>query len=160
MTGIIISRNAWGAQPPRGGTPRSLSEVDTGFIHYSDVHESIDTEAAEAQQVRAIQAYHLSKGYVDIAYEALVGATGNIYVGRANNIWDASTCNNNRNGYGICALTDGFITKAQANSIQFAMVLGHLKFPNLARTPKPHSAACATSCPGDTIRAWIGTVHW
>lgn len=163
MAGLIITRAQWGAQPPRGaGTPRNLHDVDTTFLHYSDTHNSIPSPsvAADAQVVRAIQAYHFSRGYVDIAYEALVGASGDIFVGRANDIYDAATCNNNRNGYSICALTDHWITSAQADSIRFCVALGRLKFPNLAHVPKPHSAACATACPGDAIRAWIGHVTW
>ena len=163
MSGVIVTRKQWGAAPPNGAyTPRSVGDVDTCFIHYSDTHESIPapSEANDAEVVRAIQRFHLSRGYTDIAYEALVGANGDLYVGRPNWAWDASTCNNNRNGYGICVLSDGPITKAQASSVRFAVALGRLAFPNMGHTPKPHSAACATACPGDTIRQWIGAQSW
>jgi hypothetical protein len=163
VSGIIVSRKAWGAAPPNNAyTVRDRSVVDTCFIHYSDTHESIPapSEAADAQVVRAIQAYHQSKGYVDIAYEAIVGGNGDIFVGRPNWAYDASTCNNNRNGYGICVLSDGPISGPQRLSVRFCVALGHLAFPNLRRQLEPHSAACPTACPGDTIRAWIPTVNW
>lgn len=162
MTGVIVGRAAWGARPSLPGTPRSYDAVDTCFIHYSDSHESIPPPsiAGDAATVRAIQAYHMSRGYVDIAYEAIVGASGDIFVGRANDIDDASTCNNNHNGFGICVLSDGPITPAQQFSVRFCVALGHLRFPRLARVPKPHRAACATACPGDAITHWIGAVQW
>ena len=163
MSGHIISRQQWGARPPVGGyTARDRSVVDTCFIHYSDTHETIPPlgEASDAEVVRAIQAHHQQTGYVDIAYEALVGAAGDIFVGRPNWAYDASTCNNNRNGYGICVLSDGPITRAQQGSVRFCVALGHLAFPNLTRQPEPHSAACATACPGDQIRAWIASSSW
>ncbi len=163
MSGLLIDRAGWGARPARPGTPRHLSEVDTCFIHYSDTHENIPppSVAGDAVTVRAIQADHMDRrGFVDIAYEALVGARGDIFFGRSPDIADASTCNNNRNGFGICVLTDGPITVAQQFSVRYCIALGHLAFPNLARTPKPHSAACATACPGDPIRAWMKGVAW
>lgn len=161
--GVIIPRTAWGARPVHGSyTPRGLDEVTDCFIHYSDTHESIPppSVASDAGTVRAIQAYHLSRGYVDIAYEALVGPSGDIFVGRPNDAFDAGTCNNNRNGYSICVLTDYWITPAQAGAVKFCVGLGRAKFPNLGRVPKPHSQACATACPGDAVRAWIGSTSW
>lgn len=162
MAGVIISREQWGAQPTRGGTPRALTDVDTCFLHYSDTHESIPSPpvAGDAATVRAIQAYHFSRGYVDIAYEAIIGGAGDIFVGRANDITDASTCNNNRNGYGVCVLTDYWLTAAQAHAVRFCVELGRLRFPNMAAKPKPHRAACSTACPGDVITAWIDLVAW
>lgn len=160
--GVIVSRDGWGARPPLPGTPRDYADVTRCFIHYSDTHESIPppSVAGDAGTVRAIQAYHMSKGYVDIAYEAIVGPTGDIFVGRANDIADASTCNNNRNGYGICLLSDGPITAPQAQSAWFCVALGRLRFPNMYAVPEPHSAACATRCPGDAIRYWIAHAKW
>jgi hypothetical protein len=159
---MIINRSQWGAAPPRGGTPRPLQVVDQGFIHYADVHESIPTasEANEAAICRAIQQYHFSRGYVDIAYEWMVGQTGDLYVGRDPHIEDASTCHNNRNGYGICVLTDGPISPAAQVGVVFAMNIGHLAYPNLKRTPLPHRAVCVTACPGDIITRWIQSTHW
>lgn len=162
-TATFVSRAQWGARPPHGAyTPRALTDVDTVFVHYSDTHESIPPPgtASDAATVRAIQAHHLATGYVDIAYEALIGGNGSIFVGRPNDVWDASTCHNNRNGAGICVLSDGPITPAQERSVQFLVGLCRLKFPNVARTPRPHSSACATACPGNTIRAWMASVNW
>ena len=159
---MIVTREMWGARAPLPGTPRDLKDVTTCYLHYSDTHESIPppSVASDAGTVRAIQAYHMSKGYVDIAYEALVGPSGDIFVGRANDIYDASTCNHNLDGYGICCLTDGPITMPQAGSVKFCLALGELRFPNLSRVPKPHSAACPTACPGNSIRYWIATTKW
>jgi hypothetical protein len=162
MSGLIVSRAQWGAAPARPGTPRTVDEVTDTFIHYTDVHENIPTasEASEAAIVRAIQAHHMATGYVDIAYEGLVGFGGNIYEGRASDIWDGSTCNNNRNGYGLCFLTDGLITHPQGDSMRFAVALGRLHFPNMARVPLPHSSQCPTACPGNEIRRWINHQKW
>lgn len=163
MSGHIISRQAWGAAPPIGAyTPRSIGYVRTCFVHYSDTHESIPAlgEASDAEIVRAIQQDHFRRGYVDIAYEAIVGGAGDIFVGRPNWAYDASTCNHNHDGYGICVLSDGPITGAQAGSVRFCVALGRLAFPNMAHVPEPHSAACPTACPGDQIRAWIAATAW
>lgn len=158
----IIQRVQWGAAEPLPGTPRSHDDVTLCFLHYSDTHESIPAPGTVEDEVvvRAIQAYHMSKGYVDIAYEGLVGANGTVFVGRSGDIDDASTCNNNRNGYGICVLSDGPITPAQESSVRWLVDIGRLVYPNMNPHPLPHSFACATACPGDTIRTWMMNTQW
>jgi len=106
--------------------------------------------------VQAIQRDHMfNRGYLDIAYAALIGGNGDIYLGRPNNVVQAAVLGKNTSEWSVCFLTDREITAAQETSFEFLLYLAELNFVNVSHVPEPHSEACATDCPGDAIRAWL-----
>lgn len=156
----VIDRAGWGAKPALHVTPRTLDAISAFYVHYSDTHESIPSpsEASDEAVIRAIQAYHFSRGYADIAYAALVGGDGTIYLGRPNDAVQAAVYGHNHDEWSVCLLTDGPATPAQEFSVRFLLYLGVLNFHSMSHTPLPHSAAVATACPGDELRAWIASL--
>lgn len=159
MTAPRIYRRAeWGARAATKQNYRAVSDIATCYAHYSDTHESIPSPShfADVVVVQAIQRYHMSvRGYFDIAYAALIGGNGDIYLGRPNNVVQAAVLGHNHDEWSVCFLTDGPITNEQERSFEFLLWLADLNFPNMSHKPQPHSHAVATACPGDGIRHWL-----
>lgn len=144
----LVSRQDWGARPPRSATPLNFSRVGKFIIHYSG--------ASRSQTVRSIQNYSMdTKGYSDIDYNYII-KDGTIYIGRGDNI-GGHTLNNNSTSIGACVIgQDGDATEADFAAIRDLYewvcnrvgrrlrVMGH-------RDANPGQ----TDCPGDQIEAWI-----
>lgn len=159
----IYRRTQWGARSPRQVVHRDVGTIRTVYAHYSDQHESIPapSHAHDVLVVQAIQRYHMdSKGYFDIAYAALIGGNGDVYLGRQNDAVQAAVQGHNHDEWSICFLTDGPISAAQEASFRFLVYLADITFPNVSHTPLPHSAGSPTACPGDTIRQWLAHQRW
>lgn len=159
----IFHRDQWQARPPKHTVPRPVSNIRTVFAHYSDQHESIPSpsHAHDVFVVQGIQNYHMDvKGYFDIAYAALIGGNGDIYLGRANDVVQAAVQGHNATEWSAAFLSDGPITDAQWQSFVFLMFLADLNFPFVSHVPEPHSAGSATHCPGGIIRAKLASTRW
>lgn len=158
----IYHRNEWGALAPKRVDARALTDIRTVYVHYSDAHESIPSPSHfhDVLVVQAIQRYHMfTRGYNDIAYAALIGGDGDIYLGRDNRAVQAGVEGHSRDEWSVCLLSDGPYTLAQATSLRFLVYLAAISFPNVSRTPEPHSAGSSTFCPGDQIRALVAAMH-
>src|SRR5207253_283812 len=115
----IFHRDAWGARQAKSLTYRPNTAVRTVYGHYSDQHETIPSPSHfhDVLVVQAIQRFHMDvRGYVDIAYGALIGGNGDVYLGRPNSAVEAAVFGHNHDEYSICFLTDGPITDAQKAS--------------------------------------------
>ncbi|SDL98040.1 Uncharacterized conserved protein, contains LGFP repeats [Corynebacterium mycetoides] len=77
----VVTRAAWGAQNS-GRTPYYTEPTKAITVHHTAGSNNY-TEAAAPGIVRGIQAYHLSLGWGDVGYNAMVDKYGNIYEGRA-----------------------------------------------------------------------------
>jgi hypothetical protein len=152
----IISRAEWGARPPRSIYTTTWDRRKIFVVHYSG--------ASASQSVRSIQDYCMDhKGYSDIDYNALVDTAGRIYEGRIG-IWltiGSHTLNHNTEGIGVCYIGEDTtpLTEAAKTAIRWLFdEANRLKadagFPT-PLDPGPHSRWVSTSCPGDTIRAWL-----
>lgn len=158
----IYHRSEWGALAPKQVNARALSNIRTVYVHYSDQHESIPSPAHfhDVLVVQAIQRFHMfTRGYNDIAYAALIGGNGDIYLGRGNDQVQAGVEGHNRDEWSVCLLSDGPYTLAQATSLRFLVYLAAITFPNVSHVPQPHSAGSSTFCPGDPIRALVARMH-
>src|SRR5205807_9923599 len=123
----VITRQQWGARPPKPDceATRSMGDVDTAVIHYSDVappgdpaNELPDHDDQAAGQVRAIQAFHMdTRGWCDIAYHWLIAPDGDVYEGRPLGVVGAHCLNHNTTTVGYCLLTNGPITDQQKTSL-------------------------------------------
>jgi len=154
----VFTRAQWGALAPKAEVARPLADITTVFAHYSDTAEQIPSPSVfhDVLVVQAIQRDHMfNRGYLDIAYAALIGGNGDIYLGRPNNVVQAAVLGKNTSEWSVCFLTDREITAAQETSFEFLLYLAELNFVNVSHVPEPHSEATATDCPGDAIRAWL-----
>lgn len=157
----IFQRDQWGARRPHCVTPRDVRDIRTVFVHYSDTHEGIPApnHAHDVAVIQAIQRDHMDRrGYCDIAYACMIGGNGDVYLGRPNNVVQAAVYGHNHDEWSVCFLTDGTITDGAWNSFRFMLYLALITFPGCSRIPQPHSAAVATACPGDAVRARLASL--
>lgn len=157
----IYHRDQWGARAPKCATPRALTDIRTVYVHYSDTAEGIPapSHAHDVVVVQAIQRDHMdNRGYCDIAYAALIGGNGDVYLGRPNNVVQAAVYGHNHDEWSVCFLTNGAVTDAAWHSFRVLLAFAIAGFPLVSRHPQPHSAATATACPGDAIRARLATL--
>ena len=148
----IISRQLWGARPPKGSyvehTPDQLT------VH----HSSQPTQAnfIGAASIRGIQAFHQGpeRGWIDIGYHFVVAPDGKIYEGRPSNVVGAHSPNNTGK-IGICNIGD-FQNNEQPTPAQRASLVkllsylaGKYKIP--ASRIFPHRNFQQTDCPGQAM---------
>ena len=154
----LVHREAWGAAPLKSNHD-PMGAITRITLHHTDEHSGM-CGRADAEVVRAIQAYHQgTQGWADIGYHYLVGRDGRIYEGRAVTAQGAHAGGaNNKNNLGISVIGNfsralpvpaqlaalrGFLADRKvAYGIRGAAVLGHRDLGN-------------TECPGDALYAWL-----
>lgn len=155
----IISRDSWGAKPNKTKFSK-LGEVKGLVVHWSAYPIAIGNQA-EMDQCKKIQRLHQEdRGWNDIAYNFLVGDTGQIYEGRG---WGKRSAAqggnsrqeinyNNKHYVAVCWLGGSEPThKPSDKAIEsvkwlYSQVKGELR---------PHSSFKQTACPGDAWRQHI-----
>ena len=155
----IISRNDWGAKPNKTKFSK-LGEVKGLVVHWSAYPVAVGNQA-EMDQCKQIQRLHqVDRNWNDVAYNFLVGDTGQIYEGRGFGNRSAAQGGNsrqeinynNKHYVAVCWLggskpTDKPSDKAVASvKWLYEQVGGELR---------PHSSFKQTDCPGDAWRQWI-----
>ena len=159
ITVKIISRKMWGAKPAKTKYSK-LGEVKSLAVHWSAYPVAVGNQA-EIDQVVKIQKLHQDdRGWNDVAYNFLVGDTGQIYEGRGwGNRSAAQGGNsrqeinyNNKHYVAVCWLGGSNPTdKPSAEALAAIKGLAEIVGGEL----KPHSDFKQTNCPGDAIRQWI-----
>lgn len=148
----LVTRTQWGARPPRR-TPTPLRPTGA-TAHWEGPTMGTFGHDACPGKVRAIQAFHIdTRGWSDIAYNALVCPHGYVYEGRGPGVRSAAngTDAGNDADVAVCYLGgegDPF-TPEGAAAMADAM---HWLSPGGRR--HAHRDWKPTACPGDTIAAW------
>lgn len=106
-------------------------------------------------QVNEIRAYHVTHGYVDIAYSFLFCNHGQVFIGRG---WgsSAATCGSPWNSTHASACWmggPGFTPSGSA--FNAARSIWDEAYARGARNVIGHQQACSTQCPGPDIMNWI-----
>lgn len=149
----FLTRADWGADPPlwpSAGWPQG--EPTSYTLHYegSDTPTDYDRERY-TQIVDAIQRYHQTHGYNDIAYNFVVSPFGDIYEAHG---WDersAAQYDGNPKSVAICYIGGPGTELTDAAKTAFRSLLDrHPDFPIY-----PHKHWTPTSCPGAAIEEWI-----
>lgn len=158
----LVSRESWGARPPKNQTPLDRAIQLGTACHYSasDADEQAD-HANCARRVRAIQDFHMDgRGWADIAYSYLACKHGFVYEGRGRGVRTAAQGTNAGNDtyHAVCFLGDDTAdrddaTDAGREAIRAAVM--HCNAWSAAEEVRPHSFFKATACPGEDLRAWI-----
>jgi len=163
----IITRQDWGARPPKRTTPIYNYEYLT-IHHAAGWAASNLTEGKQA--VKEIQDFHMDgRGWDDIAYHFLVDDAGNIYQGRPETLRGAHTLNWNDYNIGLCVLgcfdppyeasagipCHQHLTQKAHDAIVhlFAWLIETYNYPNadLLKGHRDYYDYAHTSCPGQNI---------
>jgi hypothetical protein len=136
----IVSREAWGAAPPRG--TRVHEEWPRGvdmWIHH--------TAGSRDQTPKQIQAFHQGpqRRWVDVGYNYLIDFEGVIYEGRGYEVHGAHSPGKNHEP-GVALIGD--YSKTPPSDAQHRAVYALRDFLN-AGDLRGHRENTATSCPGD-----------
>ena len=144
----IISREEWGAAPPRfipRRTPWNKS-VDLWLHH---------TAGPQSQTPKQIQAFHQgpSRGWSDVGYNYLIDFDGTVYEGRGREVWGAHSPG--KNGEPSVALIGDYSTTRPSDA-QYRAVYELRDYLGVNRV-RGHRENTATSCPGDAAYSAIVT---
>ena len=155
----IITRDMWGAKPNKTKFSK-LGEVKGLVIHWSAYPIAVGNQA-EIDQVKKIQALHQNdRGWNDIAYNFLVGDTGQLYEGRGFGNRSAAQGGNsreeinfnNKHYVAVCWLGGSKPTdKPSDKAIESVKWL----YEQVGGELRPHSSFKQTDCPGDAWRQHI-----
>lgn len=155
----IISRAEIGLDAPKS---RVLMVRSNGnHIHWNGPAVSPAVAAGDFEEVksylRSTQAFHMGpqRGWADIGYSFAVDSHGRIYELRGWMVAGAHTPNYNSTSHGILlVLGEGQSpTPAMVNAVR-SFIAEHNRRHGVGYI-RPHSAAKATQCPGDELRAMI-----
>ncbi len=157
MTLTIITRNQWGAQPPKN-PPRSIPIPSAELW----LHHTASSDG-EAPRVRAIQRYHqVTKGWNDIAYNFLISGSGTIYEGVGAGILGTHTKGHNWSSHAICVLGNYNVAEPTVASLDAVVALirhGHLEGWWPDQLTGGHRDVSATSCPGGSLYSKIPAIN-
>ena len=158
----VITRDMWGAKPNKTKFSK-LGEVKGLVVHWSAYPIAVGNQA-EMDQVKKIQALHQNdRGWNDIAYNFLVGDTGQIYEGRGWGNRSAAQGGNSReeinfnNKHYVAVCWLGGINPADKPSAKAVESVKWL-YEQVGGELRPHSSFKQTACPGDAWRQWI--IEW
>jgi len=155
----IISRDGWGAKPNKTKFSK-LGEVKGLVVHWSAYPTAVGN-VAEMDQVKRIQRLHQEdRGWNDVAYNFLVGDSGQIYEGRGFGNRSAAQGGNNRQEINynnkhyvaVCWLGGSKPTDQPSAEARAAVAWLHEQVGGELR---PHSSFKQTNCPGDAWRQEI-----
>lgn len=156
----FVSRRAWGSS----GDTTSPSSHPIGStvgvtLHYEGPRLGGFPHSACARKVRAIERFHkISRGWADIAYNAIVCPHGYVFEGRGPGVRSAANgyASVNDDWYAVCSLSgqgDPFTDEAKAGFKQ--AILWLRTEGNAGPRVNGHRDHKPTACPGDRIYKWL-----
>ena len=158
-----FTRSQIGYRPPTG--PYTRTQVREASLHHGGpVGPPRMTFKAAAQTCRDWQAYHQSKGWIDIGYNLLVDGHGRLYQGRPVGALPASVGNHNSGTMGINFMQDGRyygLTEAQRRTLKVLYEHGVPKWdiPPLksirTRVHNEYPGHESNECPGERIKRHV-----
>lgn len=151
---IIVPRSAWGAKPAEPGGNKFVMPHLGMAVHWEDAPPQADHDLCD-NEVRAVQAFHMgpSRGWNDIAYNAIACNHGRLYQGRIGGCAANGSNFGNERFPAVCWLgKPGFTpTDLALGAIHDAQE--YLNIP--ASDPVyPHNHFWPTACPGPALTAW------
>lgn len=156
----FVTRAQWRARAPkRPGLPTNITPGRGGVgIHYEAAAPPASHTLCD-DAVRQIQVFHQdTRGWIDIAYTALICPHGYIYEGRGLHKRTAAngTDDANQRYYALCWLGDEKHPPGPAAVQAFRDAIAWCRGDGGAgKEIRPHSVFFNTACPGDTLRSLI-----
>lgn len=148
----LITRAQWGARAPRA---RPGEDFTGGTAHWEGPHMGTFPHASCPAKVRGIQAFHMdARGWSDIAYNAVVCPHGYVFEGRGQGVRSAA------NGTNVGNDSDGAVCYLGGEGDPFtpegaAAMADALHWLSPGGQRHAHRDWKPTTCPGDTIAAWV-----
>jgi peptidoglycan hydrolase-like protein with peptidoglycan-binding domain len=144
----IISRQGWGARPPRSVTTVPWPKRTRVDVHYS--------AGPPTQTPKQIQAYHMdSRGWADVGYNFLVDRGGKVYEGRGWTVLGSHIAGHNTAGIGVCFIgRDSDVTEQAKAAIRW-LYDEACRLAGRRLDRGGHRDLAATACPGDRLHAWV-----
>ncbi|KAL2712177.1 peptidoglycan recognition protein 3-like [Vespula squamosa] len=162
----IVSRQQWGAKPPKSPTPNlKMNPPPYVVIHHSD-SVGCTTQAICQARVRSFQNDHMnSRKWNDIGYNFLVGEDGNVYEGRGWGKHGSHSVPYNAKSIGICLIgkfnnnvPNSASIRATQNLIAYGVANNKIKSDYKLLG---HRQTTKTDCPGNSLYNLIKTwPHW
>ena len=156
---VIIPRNEWGANPPKGVNTTQWSSTTPTRVHHTDTQAPTGSGAdlinAEKEAIKKIQEFHMNtRKYNDIAYNFLITPSGRVYEGRGKNVVGAHTLGHNED----CGVA--FVGNYEKDKLTKAQILAYKLLRAKLGVSKgnqyPHKATYSTACPGKNIIDQLG----
>lgn len=149
----IVTRDEWGALPAKKRNP--FSQFVDGFVVHHTTGQHLGRDDSPAW-VRAIQRYHMSKGWSDIGYHFLVDQFGNVFEGRGWGVTGAHASGRNGDTIGVAFLGDGSgqVPDVVFKTLEDVYEAACEKY-GTDLTLMGHRDVGTTACPGDRLYAWV-----
>lgn len=151
---LLVTRAAWGARAPKSTS--AIGTVRGHALHYEGPKMGEFPHDSCASKVRGIQAFHMgpSRGWADIAYNALVCPHGYVFEGRGPSRRSAAQGTNDGNAHFLATCFLGGVDDVFTDAAKLAF-LDAFAWMGGGGERRPHSFFHATGCPGSPIRTWI-----
>jgi hypothetical protein len=150
----VISREAWGAEEPRG--PFLSHELNRLTIHHSGPPMAQTTGPGV---FRGWQDYHFSLGWPDLAYHYIVGRDGQVYAARPESAVGDTATEYDPTGHFLVVLEGDYSiidpTAEQFESLARILAWAAETYGIEPSTISGHREHAATTCPGDNLEAVI-----
>ncbi|MCR1785292.1 hypothetical protein KVF89_22320 [Nocardioides carbamazepini] len=161
----VIPYAQWSSRP-RGATRAShpIGATKGVTLHWEGPHMGVFPHGRCVDKVRSIQAFHRdTRGWADIAYNAIVCPHGVIYEGRGPGVKSAANGNTaaNDDWYAVCYLGGERDGVSDAGKGGMIAAVGWLRRAGGAgQLVNGHRDHKATSCPGEDIYDWLTSHDW
>lgn len=155
---LLVPRNEWGAVAPSAPVARIPGPVTSVTFHYEGPQMGFYDHSHCSSVVKGIQEYHMkAKGWVDIAYNALVCYHGFTFEGRWLGARSAANGTNpgNSTSYAICGMWgvgDPLTPQAQHAYLE---TRGYFMAHGAGSIIYPHKYWFNSACPGIPVDVWI-----
>ena len=162
----IISREAWGARPPKR---RYMIATPTRelWLHHSAggiLPGDNSVSDADLRRIKSIQNYHMdNRGWSDIAYSFLLDPDGNVFEGRGAGVAGGHTRGHNTHSHAICVMgnyNNQSVDDDLLPRIAEFVVYGYQRnwWPQDFTGGHRDASGSATSCPGVNLYAELDTI--
>ncbi len=156
MSSPIVTRAEWNARPPktrsRNIRPAHITAHYGGPSPWANGAENADHNRCPTI-VRAWQAFHMGKGWSDIAYTSIICPHGFRYIGRDVGWRTAANGTNagNETSYAVCYLAGGDDVLTDAAKAAYLDEVARIGQP----LDRVHSDWKPTACPGVALADWV-----
>lgn len=161
----FVPYSAW-SRRSRGATPKThpIGSTRGVTLHWEGPRMGSFPHSSCDDKVRSIQAFHRdTRGWADIAYNAVVCPHGYVYEGRGINTQSAAngSTEDNDNYYAACSLSgDGDLFTAEAKAGFVETVQWLRSEGDAGDDVNGHRDHKSTECPGDVIYRWLQNANF